>query len=1044
MKLDAARVRPLRLLWTCFLLAVVYFLGAKMGLALAFSHPSATPVWPPTGIALAAFLVLGYRVWPGIIAAAFLANVTTAGSVATSIGIAIGNTAEGLVGAYLVNRFAGGVHAFDRVESVFRFVVLAAIFSTMVSATVGVTTLSAGGFADWADYGSIWLTWWLGDAVGALIVAPVLVLWFVGPRPHWTPRKLLEATALGLWLLLVGWIVFEVSGPAGALKFFCIPFLLWAAFRFGKFEAAVTVLLLSGIAIWNTLQSHTFLTAPEARNELLLTLQAFIGVAGAMTLAVATVISEWKQTEEMLRRARDDLEGKVETTGLALAGAEEQIRLSEALLSRAEQIAHTGCFRWNSAKNQVTWSEELYRIYGRTRAQFSGTLEAFLSCVHPDDVAAVRSIVERAVRERQPFRIRERIVRPDGEIRVLDSSGEVVVDAAGQVVDLFGVCRDVTDEQRIREEEAKLASIVENSPNFIAIAGLDRKMLFVNPAGRALVGLESDEEVPGTALLDYFPEEDREKIGNEYLPLLVEHGRFNIETRLKHKTGVPIPVLWTAFVIADPETGAPVFLSCIAHDIRQRKEAEEKFQALLESAPDALVIVDNGGKICIVNSQTEKLFGYTREELIGRTLEMLIPERLRARHPLHRAGYLLNPKRRPMGEGLELYGLHKDGHEVPVDVALSPLHAESGLLVTAAIRDITQRKQAEEVMRDSEERFRLLADGVKDYATFMLDAAGRVISWNTSAERMKGYKAGEILGRHFSCFYMSEEIEAGRPEALLARAAAKGSAREEGWRLRKDGSRFLADVVVTALRDKDGNLRSFAKVCRDVTERKEIEGALRRLSGRLLRLQDEERRRMARELHDTTGQTLAALAVNLSIVSGSVSGLDQRGSAALSESVELVDQCAREIRTLSYLLHPPMLDELGLASALRWYGQGFAKRSGVQVSLDIPSGFVRLPQEAEVALFRIVQESLSNVHRHSGSPAVEMRLAVDSNCAVLEVKDHGRGITPGALEESDGRGPVLGVGITGMRERMRQLGGWLEIHSDPGGTTVRATLPLEK
>ena len=167
-------------------LAAVYVLAGKLGLLLAFVHASATAVWPPTGIALAAFLLLGYRVWPGIFLGAFLVNLTTAGSVATTLGIATGNTLEGLAGAYLVNRFAHGAHAFDRPQDVFKFAVLAALACMTVSPFIGVTSLALGGYADWAEYGRVWLTWWLGDAGGALIVAPVLLLWGQDPRARWT------------------------------------------------------------------------------------------------------------------------------------------------------------------------------------------------------------------------------------------------------------------------------------------------------------------------------------------------------------------------------------------------------------------------------------------------------------------------------------------------------------------------------------------------------------------------------------------------------------------------------------------------------------------------------------------------------------------------------------------------------------------------------------------------------------------------------------------------------------------------------------------
>jgi signal transduction histidine kinase len=247
----------------------------------------------------------------------------------------------------------------------------------------------------------------------------------------------------------------------------------------------------------------------------------------------------------------------------------------------------------------------------------------------------------------------------------------------------------------------------------------------------------------------------------------------------------------------------------------------------------------------------------------------------------------------------------------------------------------------------------------------------------------------------------------------------------------------------TPILDEKGELVGAVVIFRDITPRKEAEKSLYQLSGRLLRLQDEERRRMARELHDTTGQTLAALSVNLSLVSSGLAStnLDEKTRRALSEAVALVDQCSREIRTLSYLLHPPLLDELGLAATLHWYTDGFSRRSGIQVNLELPADFKRMPHEVEMTLFRIVQESLANIHRHSGSPTARIRAAVDSGEVTLEVTDNGRGMNSGSLGGSGGISS-LGVGIAGMRERVRQLGGRLEIQSNRNGTTVRVALPI--
>jgi PAS domain S-box-containing protein len=455
------------------LIATAYFAAGKLGLMLAFVNESATAVWPPTGIALACFLVLGYRVWPGILAGAVAVNATTAGTLLTSLGIGAGNTLEGLVGAWLVNRFAGGRHAFDRPSGVFQFAVTAGLLATILSATIGTATLQAGGLMPRADAGRVWLTWWLGDAAGALTVCPLLVLWITRPLYAWRPRRALEVAALTLAVIAVGAFVFAGWSPPRLrnhpLEFLCVPVLMWAAFRFGQRAVATATFVLSWIATWGTLQGF----GPFARieqNESLLLLQAYAGVVAVMMLAVSATVRERRRAEDETRRLNRELEKRVvERTGqlrganqemeremIERARAETELKESEARLMEAQEMAHIGSWEWDVAGDRVWWSAELYRIYGLDPGTFKASYAGFLERVHPDDREAANAIVSRALTDGHPFAYEHRVVRPDGAVRTLWARGRVIVSQDGKPMRMLGTAQDITEAKRAEEERAQL------------------------------------------------------------------------------------------------------------------------------------------------------------------------------------------------------------------------------------------------------------------------------------------------------------------------------------------------------------------------------------------------------------------------------------------------------------------------------------------------------------------------------------------------------------------------------------------------------------
>jgi PAS domain S-box-containing protein len=360
--------------------------------------------------------------------------------------------------------------------------------------------------------------------------------------------------------------------------------------------------------------------------------------------------------------------------------------------------------------------------------------------------------------------------------------------------------------------------------------------------------------------------------------------------------------------------------------------------------------------------------------------------------------------------------------------------------------------------RPDEKRFQILWDSLQDHAVLTLDPEGRVTSWNAGAERVTGYHDIEVMGQHFSRFYLEEDLDSGKPEQALLLAAAEGQYEEEGWRLRKDGSKFWANTVLTVLRDDGGRLIGFAEVSRDITERMlkqqtlqetqrdilESEQSLRRLSLHLLQSQDEERRRIGKDLQDNLGQYLSTLKMELeSLQLPAKEERESNASDELARCINLVKASIEQFRTLSQSLYPPMLEDMGLRSAIPWYLETFTKHSGIKTTLQISPECRRFSSDVELALFRVLQEALANVQRHSGSATADLQLLIRNGNVVLKVSDAGKGIPWEILGQADhGQLFAAGVGLRGMNERMKQLRGRLDLTSSKQGTTVIATIPI--
>lgn len=584
-----------------------------------------------------------------------------------------------------------------------------------------------------------------------------------------------------------------------------------------------------------------------------------------------------------------------------------------------------------------------------------------------------------------------------------------------------------------------------------------------------------DHEIIGKHFSVFYPQEDL-RSGEPWalLEAVTKEGRLEEEGWRVRKDGSRFwaNVVITALRDAD---GRLARYGSVVRDFSERRRAEqavrlgdERFRLLVQGVRDyAIFMLDPEGRVSSWNEGAENIKGYEAAEIIGKHFSVFYPEEdLRRGKP----AWALEVATR-VGR-FEDYGwrVRKDGSRFWANVVITPLRDSQGRLYGfgKVTRDISDRRQAEEQLRASEERFRLLVQGVRDYAIFMLDRGSHVSTWNEGAERIKGYRAAEIIGRNFSVFYPEEDIRQGKPQRELDEALRAGHFEDEGWRVRKDGSRFWASVLITALKDDSGAPYGFSKLTRDITEKRKAqealeqsnaaleqqiaektaaqrnleasEGSLRELSGQLLRMQDQERGRLGRELHDTIGQYLGALKMSLEVMTSTAPA--KALGDQLAECIHIADECIREVRTISYLLYPPMLEEMGLQMAIEWHVDGFTKRSGIQVECELQPEMGRLPRDVEVAIFRVFQESLTNIHRHSGSSTAEVRLGMEEGNIILEVKDEGKGTPPAVLESSSDALGTLGVGLRGMNERVRQLGGRLNLSSSEKGMTVRAVIPI--
>ena len=608
---------------------------------------------------------------------------------------------------------------------------------------------------------------------------------------------------------------------------------------------------------------------------------------------------------------------------------------------------------------------------------------------------------------------------------------------------------------RLVKELEWLRTLAHVAPVGIFRGNARGRGIYVNDRWSELTGYSAAAASGAGWELAVLPE-DLAHLRAEWHRCLVERVPFRVEHRFLHPTG---RIVWALTqVVRDVDGGGRVTgytgISTDITELRQMRQELEHSHAALETriegrtlelhrmeriveiTDDAIISSNGEGRIVTWNRGAERIFGYSAVEMIGQTTLVLTPEerqsealelkrRVRAGEDIH---HLETLRRAKSGENLDvvlsIFGLRDDRGQVTGTYGL--------------VRDISDRKRAERALRESEERLRVALDNAQ-HGLWDWDIATGHEYLDERWSAIHGYAPGERPASYALWVDGLHPEDRPRVLAVLDQHLTYGTAfYNVDYRARTKNGEWIWINSRGRVHQRDASgkpVRMMGTIC-DITERKQVEQQLQQLSRQLLRIQDQERRRIARDLHDSTAQTLAALSMNLTVLAREDAPVPEaRRRQLFQESIGMLEQATLELRTTSYLLHPPLLEERGLPAALGWLATGFSARSGIEVKLVIAPEVERQSEEVETAFFRVVQESLHNVHRHSGSKTVQIEISRSETELILAVRDRGSGPPPPSRD-------LLGVGIAGMKERLQQLGGTLTLEPNHPGTAVLARLPL--
>ncbi len=889
------------------IVAVAYFLAGRLGQATTNIRSSNLgPVWPASGIALAAVLVWGYRVWPGLAVGTFLVALLSPVSPPAAFGQAVAATLAALTGAFLLHRFVNFDLNISRLRDVFGLVLLGACGSAVISASIGVSVLYGTHIHAYSGIGPAWLIYWLGDSTGVMLVTPLVLtlpsLFRIRDR-----KRVTELAALLALLTAACFVVFSdlhlIPLRLHVLAFAVLPFVMWAAIRFGISAAALTIIVIATTATVETaLGSGPFASDTPFRDAVLL--DVFFGVLSITGLTLAATIAEREKAEREREQAVREQ-----------AAAETRLRLAAIVESSDDAIVGT------DLNGVVTdWNKGAERLYGYSRSEALGKSLSFLIPPdHPDELLeTVKSVGPgNAVEHYETTRLKK-----DGSRIDVSMTVSPIFAANGQIIGTSRITRDITQRKLqdaiLRESEERFRLVSDTAPVLIWMSGTDKRFTYFNKPWLMFTGRSMAEEL-GNGWTEGIHPEDFEKCVALYFQCFDRRKEFSIEYRLRRFDG---EYRWISSI------GVP------------RSNPDQSF-----------------------------------------------------------AGYI------------------------------------------GSCIDVTDRKQAEEARRESEDKLRLLLDSTAE-AIFGVDLQGSCTFCNAACLRALGYQqADELLGRnmHELIHHTGGDRTGYKNDGcpiLQAFSTGEGLHLENETLWRADGTSFPAEFWSHPQR-RENEIVGAVVAFIDVTERKRTEEALSGMNRRLMEAQEQERTRIARELHDDINQRLALLAVQLGIIQQSPSLEDSEVSSRMNELRQDISEISIDLQALSHRLHSSKLEYLGAVAAMKSWCQEFGERQKMEIefkSHDVPGP---LPSDVSLCLFRVLQEAMHNASKHSGVRHIEVELRGSRGEIHLLVQDSGAGFD---VEEAT-KGP--GIGLSSMRERVKMINGAITIRSQPkGGTTVHVCVPF--